>query len=276
MSSLTDTDRRYFEKLLDMAGGYVLDFSNATFDEIFSMHRIRIHHEKYQKYGSSKAKKLRAFWEIESDSLVATVMSEMLDAYEVSCDLNGHEKDEIVLSKCRQIVERLSGKKSSAASPITEDQFLKHEFAIPNIHKLPLDAAMIGIIEIRLEESRIALGARAYLSVIMLCGSVLEAVLLGAALQNAQKFNRSASSPKDISGKVKKLHEWSLSQLIDVSYEVGLIGIDVKKFSHGLRDFRNYIHPYQQLASGFSPDEHTARVCFQVLKAGLANLSGDR
>jgi hypothetical protein len=50
----------------------------------------------------------------------------------------------------------------------------------------------------------------------------------------------------------------------------------VKKFSHGLREFRNYIHPYEQMVSGFAPDEHTAKVCFQVLKAALASLAGER
>jgi hypothetical protein len=51
---------------------------------------------------------------------------------------------------------------------------------------------------------------------------------------------------------------------------------DVKKFSHGLRDFRNYIHPYEQMQSGFAPDEHTAKLCFQVLKAALASVAGER
>ncbi len=45
---------------------------------------------------------------------------------------------------------------------------------------------------------------------------------------------------------------------------------------HGLRDFRNYIHPYEQMVSGFTPDDHTAKVCFQVLKAALASLAGER
>ncbi|MCY4317652.1 MAG: hypothetical protein OXE76_00405, partial [Alphaproteobacteria bacterium] len=52
--------------------------------------------------------------------------------------------------------------------------------------------------------------------------------------------------------------------------------LDVKKFSHGLRDFRNYIHPYEQMVSGFTPDEHTAKVCFQVLRAALESLAGER
>ncbi|EQD47076.1 hypothetical protein B2A_08592, partial [mine drainage metagenome] len=33
MSSLTDIERRYLEKLLRMGGGYVLDYSDATFGE---------------------------------------------------------------------------------------------------------------------------------------------------------------------------------------------------------------------------------------------------
>lgn len=53
------------------------------------------------------------------------------------------------------------------------------------------------------------------------------------------------------------------------NYEVVFLKEDVKKFSHTLRDFRNYIHPYQQMSIGFQPNEHTARICFQVLKTVL-------
>ena len=51
-------------------------------------------------------------------------------------------------------------------------------------------------------------------------------------------------------------------KFINVAYEIGLLKLDVQKLSHGLRDFRNYIHPYQQMASGFKPDEHTAQGLF--------------
>ena len=52
-----------------------------------------------------------------------------------------------------------------------------------------------------------------------------------------------------------------------------LVGEDVKKFSHALRDFRNYIHPFQQMASQFNPDQHTAKICWQVLQAAITQLS---
>ena len=100
--------------------------------------------------------------------------------------------------------------------------------------------------------------------------------MLGVAQKSPEEFNRSPVSPKNAEGKVKPLHEWSLAQFIDTACDIELLKLDVKKFSHGLRDFRNYIHPYQQMVSGFSPDEHTAKVCFQVLKAALASLAGER
>ena len=75
---------------------------------------------------------------------------------------------------------------------------------------------------------------------------------------------------------MKHFHEWSLSELINVANDLGILKEDVQKFSHGLRDFRNYIHPYEQLASRFAPDEYTAKVCWQVLKAALASVAGER
>lgn len=276
MSSLTDIEKRYLEKLLGMQSGYVLDYSDATFGEFFNRHKVDIHGSKYQTYGTSKAKKMRAFWEREPDSLVGKVLSEMLDSYEADCDLNGREGDASVLEKSRTIVARLSGKAAPERPAQTIDDFLHREFTFPNVQKLPIEAQAVKIIENRLVEARTAMGAGAYLSVIFLCGSVLEAVLLGAAQKEPARFNQASASPKAADGSVKRFFEWSLAQFIDVACEIGLLKLDVKKFSHGLRDFRNYIHPYEQMASGFSPDEHTAKVCFQVLKAALASVAGER
>ena len=79
-----------------------------------------------------------------------------------------------------------------------------------------------------------------------------------------------------MSGSPKRFYEWTLAQLIKIACEVGILKIDIKKFSHGSHDFRIYIHPYEQMTSGFIPDEHTAKVSFQVFTAALANLAGER
>lgn len=107
---------------------------------------------------------------------------------------------------------------------------------------------------------------------IFLCGSTLEGALLGVAIKNPQRFNQSKASPKKPDGKVKPFYDWSLSQFIDVACELGLLSLDVKKFSHVLRDFRNYIHPYEQMSQNFTPTQHTADICFQVLRAAIASL----
>ncbi|MBU3655448.1 MAG: hypothetical protein FGM23_03690, partial [Alphaproteobacteria bacterium] len=82
MSSLTDVEKRYLENALKMEGGSVLDYTDAKFDEFFRRYNVTIHDSKYKTYGTSKAKKMRAFWEKEPNALVGKVISEMLDSYE--------------------------------------------------------------------------------------------------------------------------------------------------------------------------------------------------
>jgi hypothetical protein len=109
--------------------------------------------------------------------------------------------------------------------------------------------------------------------VIFLCGSTLEGILLGVACARPRDFNQSSASPKDQQGKVKQFQDWTLSDFINVAGDLNLVVEEVKKFSHALRVFRNYIHPYQQMSSGFNPDEHTAKICWQVLQAAITQLS---
>jgi hypothetical protein len=85
-------------------------------------------------------------------------------------------------------------------------------------------------------------------------------------------YNRAKSAPKDKENKVRPFQDWTLNNYIDVSAELGVVKEDVKKFSYAIRDFRNYIHPYQQMNSKFYPDKNTALICLQVLKATIAQI----
>ncbi len=276
MSSLSDIDKRYLEKILNMGGGYVLDYSDATYGEFFNRHKIDIHGEKYWKYGTSKAKKMRAFWDQEPDPIVGKVLAEMLGSYEASCELSGQQINTPILNRARDIVNRFLGESPDDRRAEIEKAFLHKEFSIPNIRKLPIEPAAIPIIEKRLEEAQKVLEAGAYLASVIMCGSILEAVLLGKAQQEPRLFNTSKVSPKTEDGKVKQFQKWTLKNFIDVASDIGILKLDVKEFSQILRNFRNYIHPYAQMVSGFTLDEHTAKVCFQVLKAALASVAGER
>ncbi len=159
---------------------------------------------------------------------------------------------------------------------IKEDDFLNKEFSEISLDKLGLDGTITDTLNTRFDEIKKCLTAKAPMSVIFLSGSSLEGILLGIASKYPREFNQSKSSPKDKEGKVKPYHEWTLSNFIDTAHEIGLIKEDVKKFSHSLRDFRNYIHPYEQVIARFNPDEHTANICWQVLKAAIFQLSNNK
>ena len=124
----------------------------------------------------------------------------------------------------------------------------------------------------RSKETEKCLNAGANLSAVILSGSILEAVLLGLAQANPKIFNMADSSPKNQQGNAKTFDHWKLAEFVAVAYEVKALRHDVRKFSDHLRDFRNYIHPFQQMASGFTPDNHTAEICLTVLKAAICQI----
>lgn len=275
MANLKPVEKQCFEDLFRMSSGYVLNFTDETFAECFrSVVGININDPKYQFGSGSKAKRLRKFWEIETDPLVGRVLAEMLEKWKYERDKSGDAKQDDIYERCRTIVARLCGEK--APEPGNEDQFLAYDFGDISIATLPVEPSVQPILEARIAEAARCLKAGASLSVIFMCGSVLEGALLGVAQNRPKEFNQASASPKDRQGAVLPIQNWKLVSLIDVASELGLLHLDVQKFSHVLRDFRNYIHPYQQLASRFSPDAHTAKICVQVMKAALASLGGSR
>jgi len=271
MSTLKAHEKIIFEKLFDR-GGYVLDFTDPTFSAFFREHHVAIDDPKYRFNGASKMKRLRAFWEIDPDTVVGRVLEAMLKYAEASEGIGDSEK-----KKAMVVVDRLAGRSSATPAPVSSEyDFLAKEYSHTNLVRLNIDAPFQQVIEQRIIEIHKSLKADAALAVIFLCGSTLEGLLLDAATKNSQPFNQANSAPKDKSGNAKQFHEWTLDSLINVAHEVGLLSLDIKKHSHSLKDFRNYIHPRQQAVQNFKPDAHTARICWQVLQAAIANLGGQR
>ncbi|WP_104473021.1 abortive infection family protein [Acinetobacter indicus] len=105
MSTLGHMEKRKIEKILGMETGYVLNFSDKTFAEFFADLDIDITNPKYFKNGTSKAKRLRAFWEIEEDFLVSRVLRALIsygDGEGVFADSNPK-----LMEECIAISERL-------------------------------------------------------------------------------------------------------------------------------------------------------------------------
>jgi hypothetical protein len=77
MAQLKYSEKRILEDALDMSSGYVLNFSDRTFAEFFDDQGITIYQEKYGFNGTSKAKHMRAFVEVEDPFTVCRVMRQM-------------------------------------------------------------------------------------------------------------------------------------------------------------------------------------------------------
>ena len=268
MSRLKMHEKRIFEGLFDR-GGYVLDFTDCKFAEFFREHGIDIESEKYHFKGRSKMKRLRAFWEIEPDHIVGQVLQSLL---EYACAVEEIKPDE--KRKAIRIINKLQGKnQEQETEKAIENNFLRQEFKDISIHKLNLDSTITEVLEQRMKEIEKCLKSKSALATIFLCGSTLEGILLGVATNNPRVFNSANASPKDESGRVLSFRKWTLNNFIDVAKEGNFLNEDVKRFSHALRGFRNYIHPYQQASQKFNPDEHTAKICFHVLKAAIYQIT---
>ena len=144
----------------------------------------------------------------------------------------------------------------------------------PEFLALKIEPGLGEILAERWNETQKCFDKGAYLAATILMGSMLEGILLSVLQRFPKDANVSKSAPKNSkTGKVKYFADWSLSEMINVAHDVGWIDLDVKKFSHSLRDFRNIIHPYQQMVLKTFPDEGTCGISWLVVQAATNDLA---
>lgn len=141
----------------------------------------------------------------------------------------------------------------------------------PNFIDLGFESGVGEILDYRWDEIQRCIDAQANLSAVILMGSLLEGLLLGVIHKNIKDANQSNSAPRR-NGRVKPFAEWKLGEMIDVAYSLNWIEIDVKKFSHALREFRNLIHPYEHMISNFNPSKDTTDISWLVVQAAINDL----
>ncbi|UII74869.1 abortive infection family protein [Flagellimonas sp. HMM57] len=111
MADLSYKEKLIIERLFDMRSGYVMDFSNRTFQEfIYDSLKIDIYDSKYDYESGSKANRLRAFFKEESNHRVSLLLSDLLDYWLTKAQIGeyGFEiSNENLHEKCLKITERL-------------------------------------------------------------------------------------------------------------------------------------------------------------------------
>lgn len=84
MSGLTHLEKQKLERELGMGSGYVLDFSNRTFEEFFrGVVGIEIYEPRFELGSGSKANRIRAFWQTASDEQLHSFLNGLLQGWEI-------------------------------------------------------------------------------------------------------------------------------------------------------------------------------------------------
>lgn len=122
MSSLSVVDKTYLEIALKMQHGYVLDFSNPSFESFFSGLDVDIYDEgQYPDFGGSKANRMRAFWKHGSNAEVSASLHALADYVETkkTAGVLVGEVNEEQIARMREVADRLSAPQagSGAVSP---------------------------------------------------------------------------------------------------------------------------------------------------------------
>lgn len=109
MSDLSNIQKLKLEKIFKMNGGYVLGFSNNTFAQfIIGIINKDIYDNQYSIFGDSKANRLRAFWKIESNYLVANLTLALLEHWKESHSINEIDidpKELLLYEECSKFLE---------------------------------------------------------------------------------------------------------------------------------------------------------------------------
>jgi len=112
LTELHYKEKFLIEKLFEMPSGYVMDFSNRTFEEfIYDSIRVNIYDDKYFYASGSKANRLRGFFSEEPSYKVGELLTALLDYWHTKAIAKEYgfdfEKDENIYKECLKIASRL-------------------------------------------------------------------------------------------------------------------------------------------------------------------------
>ncbi|TRW21538.1 hypothetical protein FMM05_19980 [Flavobacterium zepuense] len=111
MAELSYSERQTIEKFVagNNGAGYVLDFSDRTFQEfVGDVVGLDISDEKYKEAGNSKANRLRTFCRVENDYTVGKLLASLHDYKLSSYTASGKNIDVRGFDEFHRIAERLS------------------------------------------------------------------------------------------------------------------------------------------------------------------------
>jgi len=105
-------------------------------------------------------------------------------------------------------------------------------------------------------------------SVIILCGGSIEGILTDLLLANESQAKASGRASK-----FPDITRWDLSDLINVAVDLKLVTPGVEKLSHPIREYRNLVHPGNEIRNKLKFDAEEAKIALEVLNIVYRDLN---
>jgi hypothetical protein len=147
---------------------------------------------------------------------------------------------------------------TTKATPVTETR----EFSFVR------NAELRSILERDYAEIQRAFVASCWKSVIILSGGAIEAILVDQLLGDPGRATASNKAPKDAD-----ISKWNLNDLVNVAVDLDYVSAGVEKLSHSVRDYRNLVHPGNEIRKKLSFGSEEARIALEVLHIVWRDLS---
>jgi len=133
MSDLKAVEKLKIEKLFGMESGYVLNFSNRTFQN-FVLDNAGIDLYEDENCTDSKANRLRTFWKQESNYVVGNLLKELLEYYRISHQ-EAEQSEQNLWKECLNIAERLIQNNPVQNLKTSKIKEIDHSFIQEHIEK---------------------------------------------------------------------------------------------------------------------------------------------
>lgn len=107
MNKLNHIEKQKLERELCMGGGYVLDFSNRTFEEFFrEVVGVQIYDSRFDLASGSKANRMRAFWQVATDEQLLSFFNGIFEGWEIYSNATMTDSAKTLI---QQILKKLGG-----------------------------------------------------------------------------------------------------------------------------------------------------------------------
>lgn len=147
------------------------------------------------------------------------------------------------------VLSRIEVAMQDESSPVTE----------PRTFAFVQDADIRAIVERDFDEAQRALVSKCWKAAIILCGGIIEAILLDLLGRDEVRARSATKAPKT------ELLRWDLADLIGVSLELKLVSAGIEKLSQSVREFRNLVHPGREVRERIAFDAEEARIALEVV-----------